>query len=434
MQKTTYLIEGGAPLRGSIRASGAKNAATKQIVASLLTDEEVILHNVPRIGDVEITIDIVRALGAEVEWAGENTVHISAAKLSTSAVPIAFSGLNRIPVLLMGPLLHRHGRADVPLVGGDDIGPRPIDFHVASLRAFGADIELDGSVWRARADRLKGTLIDLPYPSVGATESAVLSACLAEGTTVIRNAAVEPEIIDTILLLQKMGALIDVEVGRTIVVEGVSRLHGAEHRMLADRIEVASFAAAAVATGGDVFIEGAEQATIVAFLNALRRAGGEFEVSAGGIRFFRGRELTSIALETDVHPGFATDWQQPFVVLLTQARGLSVVHETVYERRFGYTDELRSMGAHIEIYKTCLGGKPCRYRFGDHPHSALVQGPTPLTGTAIQIPDLRAGFSYVIAALVASGRSTIEGARYVERGYSGIPEKITRLGGRCELV
>lgn len=429
----TYRIEGGAPLRGTIRASGAKNASTKQIVAAMLTDEEVILHNVPLIGDVAITVDLCRALGAEVEWTPEGSLRVRAAALRNIDVPVGFSGLNRIPVLMFGPLLHRHGRAAVPLLGGDDIGARPIDFHITALRRLGATVELEGETWRAEARRLKGTLIDLPYPSVGATESVLLSSCLAEGTTVIRNAAVEPEIMDTILLLQKMGALIAVEVDRTIIVEGVPRLRGAEHRLLADRIEVASFAAAAVATDGDVFIEGAEQTTIMAFLNALRRVGGEFEVRPEGIRFYRGGELSAIALETDVHPGFATDWQQPFVVLLTQAGGLSVIHETVYERRFGYTSVLRAMGATIEIYNTCLGAKTCRYRYGDHPHSCLVQGPTPLRGTSMLIPDLRAGFSYVIAALVASGSSLIDGAQYVERGYSAIPEKIERLGGRCVM-
>ena len=434
----SYRIEGGTPLRGDIRASGAKNAATKQIVASLLTDEDVILRNVPSIGDVAITIDICRALGARIEWGEPGTLHILAATIERDDVPVAFSGLNRIPVLLLGPLLHRHGRASVPLLGGDEIGARPIDFHMEALRRLGATVEIDSNgQLSAVGTRLKGMLIELPYPSVGATESVLMSSVLAEGTTVIQNAAVEPEIVDTILLLQKMGALIAVEVDRTIVVEGVSRLHGADHRMLADRIEVASFAAAAVATDGDIFIEGAEQSTIMAFLNALRRVGGEFEVRPDGIRFFRGGgrggELRSISLETDVHPGFATDWQQPFVVLLTRANGLSVVHETVYERRFGYTNVLRDMGATIEIYNACLGGKPCRFRYGDHPHSCLVQGPTPLRGTAMDIPDLRAGFSYVIAALVASGTSTISGAQYVERGYSAIPDKITRLGGRISV-
>ena len=430
----SYRIEGGTPLRGAIRASGAKNAATKQIVASLLTDEDVVLHNVPAIGDVAITIDVCRALGARIEWGEPGTLHIRAATIERADVPVAFSGLNRIPVLLLGPLLHRYGRASVPLLGGDEIGARPIDFHIDSLRRLGASVEIDpDGQLSAEAKRLKGMLIALPYPSVGATESVLLSSVLAEGTTVIQNAAVEPEILDTILLLQKMGALIAVEVDRTIIVEGVPRLRGADHRMLADRIEVASFAAAAVATDGEVFIEGAEQSTIMAFLNALRRVGGEFEVRPDGIRFFRGRELRSIALETDVHPGFATDWQQPFVVLLTQANGLSVLHETVYERRFGYTKVLRAMGATLEIYNTCLGGKTCRFRYGDHPHSCLVHGPTPLRGTAMDIPDLRAGFSYLIAALVASGTSTISGAQYVERGYSAIPEKITQLGGRISV-
>jgi UDP-N-acetylglucosamine 1-carboxyvinyltransferase len=429
----SYRIEGGTPLRGAIRASGAKNAATKHIVASLLTDDEVILENVPRIGDVAVTVDMCRALGAEVDVHGERIV-MRASTVSSAEVPVAFSGVNRIPVLMVGPLLHRLGRAAVPLVGGDAIGARPIDFHMDALRRLGASVTLEGGVWRAEAKRLHGALIDLPYPSVGATESALLSSVLAEGTTVIKNAAVEPEIIDLILLLQKMGGLITVEVDRSIVVEGVPRLRGARHRIIADRIEVASFAAAAVASDGDVLIEGAEQTTLMTFLNALRRVGGEFEVLPTGIRFFRGGDLRSTTVETDVHPGFATDWQQPFVVLLTQARGLSVVHETVHERRFGYTAELRAMGANIEVYTACLGGRPCRYRYGDHPHSCLVQGPTALRGTAMKIPDLRAGFSYLLAACVASGPSVVDGAHYVERGYADIPGKITQLGGRIKVV
>jgi UDP-N-acetylglucosamine 1-carboxyvinyltransferase len=428
----SYRIEGGTPLRGAIRASGAKNAVTKQIVAALLTDDEVVLDNVPRIGDVTITVDMVKAIGAEVEVQGE-TIRVRAATVKSGEVPVAFSGVNRIPVLMVGPLLHRYGRASVPLLGGDAIGARPIDFHMDALRRLGASVMLEGSVWRVEAKRLHGALIDLPYPSVGATESALLSSVLAEGTTVIRNAAVEPEILDLIILLQKMGALITVEVDRSIVVEGVPRLRGVRHRIIADRIEVASFAAAAVATEGDVLIEDAEQTTIMTFLNALRRVGGEFEVMPTGVRFFRGGDLRSTTLETDVHPGFATDCQQPFVVLLTHARGLSVVHETVHERRFGYTAELREMGATIEVYTACLGGRPCRYRYGDHPHSCLIQGPTPLRGTSMRIPDLRAGFSYLLAACVASGVSVIDGAHYVERGYSDIPGKITQLGGRIRV-
>ncbi|MGE3272226.1 MAG: UDP-N-acetylglucosamine 1-carboxyvinyltransferase, partial [Chloroflexota bacterium] len=192
---STYRIEGGVPLKGRITASGAKNAATKQIVASLLTDEEVTLQNVPQIGDVAITIDIVQSLGATVEWLDDSTLRIHAASVRSGDVPVAFSGLNRIPVLLIGPLLHRYGTASIPLLGGDEIGARPLNFHVGALQQLGATITVEADRWRATATRLKGTLIDLPYPSVGATESALLSSVLADGTTVIRNAAVEPEII-----------------------------------------------------------------------------------------------------------------------------------------------------------------------------------------------------------------------------------------------
>ena len=273
-----------------------------------------------------------------------------------------------------------------------------------ALRRLGASVTLEGGVWRAEAKRLHGALIDLPYPSVGATESALLSSVLAEGTTVIKNAAVEPEIVDLILLLQKMGALITVEVDRSIVVEGVPRLRGARHRIIADRIEVASFAAAAVATDGDVLIEDAEQSTLMTFLNALRRVGGEFEVLPDGVRFFRGGELRSTTLETDVHPGL----RHGLAAALRRAAdaGARACPSSTRPCTSGASATRRSCARWARTSRCtrrASGGRPCRYRYGDHPHSCLVQGPTPLRGTTMQIPDLRAGFSYLLAACVASG-------------------------------
>jgi UDP-N-acetylglucosamine 1-carboxyvinyltransferase len=252
--------------------------------------------------------------------------------------------------------------------------------------------------------------------------------------TSIKNAAIEPEIIDHVMLLQKMGAIIFVDTDRTIVVEGVERLHGAEHSVVNDRIEAASFAIAGIITGGDVVVEGAEQAHMLTFLNKLRQVGAGFEVKAGGIRFFHPqRPLKPIVLETDVHPGFMTDWQQPFVMLMTQVAGLSVVHETVYENRFGYVDELVKMGAEIQLFRQCLGEKPCRFKGRDFAHSCVVKGPAPLQAADIAIPDLRAGFSYLIAAAVAPGVSRIHGVEYVERGYTGILEKFEALRANIRL-
>lgn len=431
-RERSYRITGGAPLRGTVRISGAKNAATKELVASLLADGVVTLENVPRIGDVDVTVDMLQALGAKIARKG-SVVTIDASKLSTPRVAEAFSRKNRIPILLLGPLLHRFGEAVIPALGGCTIGARPIDFHLDALKKMGADISCTGDVYLAKVKRLKGTVIELPYPSVGATENVMLAAVKARGTTIIRNAAVEPEIVDLAKLLQAMGAIISLDVNRTWVIEGVESLHRAIHRVLPDRIEAASFAAAAVLTRGDVFLEGARQEDLLTFLNALRRVGVPYEIRENGIRFFAPQTILPIAIETDVHPGFMTDWQQPFVMLLTQADGVSVVHETVYEDRFGYTEALRQMGAKIQLHKECLGSKACRFVNRDYRHSAIISGPTPLKASDIKIPDLRAGFSYLIAALIAKGTSRLTGVELIERGYEDIIEKLKKLGAKIQV-
>jgi UDP-N-acetylglucosamine 1-carboxyvinyltransferase len=274
----------------------------------------------------------------------------------------------------------------------------------------------------------------LPYPSVGATENLLLAAVTAHGTTVIENAAIEPEVIDLVLFLQKMGAVVMVESDRRIIIEGVEALSGARHRVIEDRIEIASYAAAAVATGGDIEILDARQEHLVTFLNVLRSVGGHFEVHDRGIRFWgEAGNLRAQHVETGVHPGFMTDWQQPTVVLLTQAEGPSVVHETVYENRFGYTDLLREMGANIALTSKCLGSRTCRFQDQDFSHSAVVSGPTPLQPTRLAIPDLRAGFAYVLAALLADGTSELSNVHYLQRGYEDIPAKLQSLGTPIEI-
>jgi len=432
---TYYRIEGAHPLEGEIKVSGAKNLLSKCIVASLLTEEPCIISNVSRIGDVNVTLEMCAAIGSSVEWLDDSTVKIATPEMKTHEVPTEFSGINRIPVLLMGPLLHRMGRAEVPLLGGCDIGPRPIDFHINSLKTLGAQVELTENRYKTRASGLTGAMISLPFPSVGTTETILLTACMAKGTTVIQNAAIEPEIIDLITILQKMGAIIAVDVDRTIIIEGVERLRGFKHKAITDRIEVASWACAAIASNGDIFVEGAEQIGMMTFLNTLRKIGGEYEVLENGIRFYAtGKPLVPIFLETDVHPGFMTDWQQPFVILMTQAEGISVIHETVYENRFGYTNELIKMGAVIQLYKQCLGGKLCRFLHRDFNHSCVINGKTHLKGIEMTIPDLRAGFSYIIAALIAEGTSVVRGVEYIERGYESIAAKAKGLGARFDVL
>jgi UDP-N-acetylglucosamine 1-carboxyvinyltransferase len=269
---------------------------------------------------------------------------------------------------------------------------------------------------------------------VGATEQVLLSATTASGLTELSGAAIEPEIIDLISILQKMGAIISVDTDRVIRIEGVKSLTGFTHQALFDRNEAASWAAAALATKGDIFVGGARQVEMMTFLNVYRKVGGQFDIENDGIRFYHpGTELQPVVIETDVHPGFMTDWQQPLVVALTQAKGISIVHETVYENRFGFTDALNQMGAQIQIYRECLGGNPCRFGQRNFNHSAVISGPTPLRGADIRVPDLRGGFSHVVAALAAEGTSNVSNVQLISRGYERFIDKLGALGADFKI-
>jgi UDP-N-acetylglucosamine 1-carboxyvinyltransferase len=346
----------------------------------------------------------------------------------------AHAGSSRIPILFCGPLLHRLGEAFIPGLGGCHIGDRPINYHFEVLRNFGAIIEELPNGTRLSAPKgLKGAKISLPYPSVGATEQVLLTATRAAGMTELSGAAIEPEIMDLIAILQKMGAIISVDTDRVIRIEGVQELSGYTHRALFDRNEAASWACAALATEGDIFVGGARQPEMMAFLNVFRKVGGAFEIQDDGIRFFHpGGELSPVVLETDVHPGFMTDWQQPLVVALTQANGLSIIHETVYENRFGFTDALVQMGAQIQIYRECLGGTPCRFGQRNFYHSAVINGPAKLVGADIRVPDLRGGFSHMVAALAAEGVSNVTNVQLISRGYEHFLDKLKALGADFE--
>jgi UDP-N-acetylglucosamine 1-carboxyvinyltransferase len=430
-----YLVTGGTPLRGEVTISGAKNAVTKMVIASLLTSEQCTLRNVPLLGDLDLTVKLCENLGSQVRL-DSHTLTIRTPEIDKTVISSEVGGLNRIAVMMIGPLLHRCGEVTIPRPGGDRIGPRPIDFHIQGLQQMGATIvEREGKYYCSSAKRLHGTTIKLPFPSVMATENFLITASLAKGVTIIENAATEPEIIDLIKLLQKMGAIIELKVDRRIVVEGVDRLRGASHTLLSDRNEAVSLAIATYLTRGDVYLRRAQQDTLLTFLNTLSKMGLRFEVDDEGIRFMAGDKATpAIALETDVHPGFMTDWQQPFTILLTQADGISVVHETIYEDRFGYTSALIGMGAHIGLYTKCLGEVPCRFREKEYMHSCVVRGPTPLKGTRLYIPDIRAGCSYILAALCAEGMSEVYGIEHIERGYEGLDAKLRALGARIEKV
>lgn len=428
-------VDGGVPLQGEITVRGAKNFVSKAMVAALLGETPSELRNVPRIKDVDVVTGLLELHGVTVdadEAGGVLRLDPSNVEAAHVADIDAHAGASRIPILFCGPLLHRLGEAFIPDLGGCRIGDRPIDFHLNILRQFGAEVDkLESGIHIRAPHRLRGTKLELPYPSVGATEQLLLTAVRAEGRTELSNAAIEPEIMDLINVLQKMGAIISVDTDRTIRIEGVDRLVGYSHTALPDRIEAASWASAALATGGDILVRGAHQPEMTTFLNTFRKVGGGFDVRDEGIRFFHpGGKLHSITLETDVHPGFMTDWQQPLVVALTQAEGLSIVHETVYENRFGFTDALRGMGATIQVYRECLGGSPCRFGQRNFYHSAVISGPTPLTAADIVVPDLRGGFSHLIAALTAEGTSTVRGIGLIDRGYEHFQEKLTALGAK----
>ncbi|MCC2335632.1 UDP-N-acetylglucosamine 1-carboxyvinyltransferase [Cellulomonas wangsupingiae] len=428
-------VDGGNPLRGEITVRGAKNFVSKAMVAALLGETPSMLRNVPQIRDVTVVSGLLRLHGVQVEIDEDaGTIRLDPTDVESAHVADidAHAGSSRIPILFCGPLLHRLGEAFIPDLGGCRIGDRPINFHLDILRQFGAVVDKSDNGIRIRAPhRLQGTKIALPYPSVGATEQLLLTAVRAEGITELANAAIEPEIMDLINVLQKMGAIISVDTDRVIRIEGVDRLVGFQHTALADRIEAASWASAALATGGDVYVRGASQPEMTTFLNTFRKVGGEFAIDDHGIRFFHpGGDLRSIQLETDVHPGFMTDWQQPLVVALTQARGLSIVHETVYENRFGFVDALVGMGATIQVYKECLGGRPCRFGQRNFYHSAVISGPTPLSAAQIEVPDLRGGFSHLIAALTAKGQSAVRGISLIDRGYERFAEKLDALGAQ----
>jgi len=426
-------VNGGNPLEGTITVRGAKNFVSKAMVASLLGETASVLRNVPQIRDVAVVTGLLELHGVTVKSdpdAGILDLDPSNVESAHMADIDAHAGSSRIPILFCGPLLHRLGEAFIPDLGGCRIGDRPINYHLDILRQFGAVVDKRPNGIHLRAPRrLQGTKISLPYPSVGATEQLLLTAVRAEGITELSGAATEPEIMDLIAVLQKMGAIISVDTDRVIRIEGVDRLEGFTHTALGDRIEAASWASAALATGGDITVKGATQPEMMTFLNTFRKVGGQFDVQDDGIRFWHpGGDLRSIVLETDVHPGFMTDWQQPLVVALTQATGLSIVHETVYENRFGFTEALRQMGATIQVYKECLGGGDCRFGQRNFHHSAVISGPTPLAAADIEVPDLRGGFSHLIAALAAKGTSTVRGISLIDRGYENFQEKLVALG------
>lgn len=411
------LIQGGTPLSGETRIGGAKNAVLPALAATVLAADTTTLLNVPGLRDVDGMMAILRGLGAAVREeldGGQRAITVDARNLASSFIPDELMRQMRSSIFIMGALLARCGEVTVTQPGGCSIGPRPIDLHISGLRRMGAEIEEAGGHLRARARRLRGADITLTFPSVGATENLMMAATLAEGTTVIRNAAREPEIVDLAQLLTAMGARIQGAGSDIVEVRGVRRLRGATHRIIPDRIEAGTYLLAIAATGGDGAVTGARPDHLDALLAFLRDTGATVEADAERIRV-RGPERPQAAdLRTLPYPGFPTDLQNPALAYLLRADGTSVVTETVFESRFRVADELRRMGASLHV-----DGR-----------TAIVRGVPRLTGAWVEAHELRGGAALVIAALSAEGESRIDGVAHIDRGYERIEEKLKALGAR----
>jgi len=417
-------IEGGRRLEGSVRISGAKNAALKLMAAATLTGERCRFTNVPEIEDVRVLAEVLRDIGVTVDHPAPNVYEVASGDAEWLFVPLEAAAKMRASFILLGPLLTRFGRVIISNPGGDRIGRRPVNLHVDAMRALGAEIEYRNGYYFAKSPgRLRGGLITFPQITVMGTENAMLAAVLADGHTVIEPAAQEPEVDDLIEFLQKMGAQVERTTPDRIEIEGRRRLRGADHSVVPDRIEAGTFIVAAGVTHSRLTLEGARRDHLGAFLSimdgvgiSIRSSGDTMEVDATSADI---EPLRCSDIETQPYPGLATDLQPPTCVLLTQASGTSQVRETVFEDRLEWLGELRRMGANVEIVDQ---------------HHAVINGPSPLHGAEVEIGDLRAGASLILAALAADGVTTIRGAHHVHRGYEKIDAKFLELGARIERL
>ncbi|MDE1906361.1 MAG: UDP-N-acetylglucosamine 1-carboxyvinyltransferase [Rhodospirillales bacterium] len=410
-------IIGGVPLSGTIAISGAKNAALPLMACGLLTDERLTLSNVARLADIATMSQLLAQHGIEVTPEGRSLT--LGGRITNTEAPYDIVRKMRASILVLGPLLARTREARVSLPGGCAIGTRPVDLHLKGLEAMGAKIELENGYVHATAPTgLKGAAIVFPFVSVGATENLLMAASLADGQTVLKNAAREPEITDLAKCLIAMGAKIEGLETDTLTIEGVKSLHGAAHAILPDRIETGTYACAAAITGGDVFLENARAADLGAVITTLTEAGVVITEAANGFRVTRANGLHGVDVTTEPFPGFPTDMQAQFMALMTVAKGASLITENIFENRFMHVPELSRMGAKINIQGS----------------SAIVRGIEHLTGAQVMATDLRASFSLVLAALAAQGETTISRVYHLDRGYESVEQKLAGCGARVERV
>ncbi len=414
-------ILGNGPLEGAIPISGAKNSALKLMAAALLCDQPLTLTRMPNLADTRFMARLLESLGVKVDWPeGSHTCRLDAEDVTSTIAPYDLVRKMRATFNVLGPLLARVGHATVSLPGGCAIGARPVDLHLKAFEKMGADIVIEQGYVKAAALRgLKGADIKFPFVSVGATEHAMLAATMADGETILENAACEPEIADLAACLNSVGAKIKGAGTPRIRIEGVSRLGGGRYDVITDRIEAGTYAIAAAATGGNVFLEGARAGDLEALIGALRQAGVTVEIEDKGIRIKRdGGRIHSVDIDTQPHPGFPTDLQAQFMALMTIADGTSTIRENIFENRFMHAPELNRLGADITV----------------RGREAVVKGVEKLRGAPVMATDLRASVSLVIAALVAEGETTVNRVYHLDRGFERLEEKLARCGAKVKRL
>jgi UDP-N-acetylglucosamine 1-carboxyvinyltransferase len=412
-----YVVQGGAVLRGSVTISGAKNHALAAMCAALLTDEDVILEKVPDISDVDTLGALLVSLGATVERQQGGALRLNCAGVDVFEAPTDLISENRASFQVMGPLLGRRGYASSAPPGGDVIGQRPIDVHLSGFAAMGAEVSREGERFVTRAPGgLSGSRVFMDYPSVSGTQNVMMAATVARGRTTIVNAATEPEVQELAAILNAMGARISGIGSQLLNIDGVERLHGTTSRIMPDRIETGTFAIAAVMTGGEVELLDVPTGVLDALLTKLRAAGADIAEGEGTLHVSRNEPIHAISFQALPYPGLATDLHAPMAALLTQAHGVSIIHERVFDNRMLYVSELRKMGA--EIVSTGS--------------SAIVSGPTPLHGTRVRALDVRAGAAVLLAAMVAQGTTIIDDIYHLDRGYENLTGKLRGLGVELE--
>lgn len=437
-----FIINGGRKLSGSVSVSGAKNVALKTLVAACLTEEEVVINNIPLISDFFVMVDLIKGLGGKVVIK-DYSASIKVPNFSGNQIPLENAAEVRTSAMLIIPLLARLGKAIIPNPGGCRIGARPIDRTIKGVKGMGVEVKYnhDDGYFHAEVKRkLKGTYYKFEKNTHTGTEMLILAAVLAEGRTTLENAAEEPEINELILLLNEMGARVERVSSRTIIIDGVKKLYGAEFTIGLDRNEVVTLGVCALMTEGDIFVKNAHNDNLSEFLNIYAMTGGGIEESSDGIRFSWKGELKGTSVQTSPYPGFMTDWQGPWTVLMTKAHGESIIHETVYENRFGYVCELEKLGSNIELFNPKVKNADKFYNFNldddsqKYFHAARVYGPTKLHNGIVSISDLRAGATLVIGALGAEGESVVFGINHLDRGYEHFEKRLESLGADIKRV